>query len=144
MKHLIFSAFILVFFLSFISPVNAGDKSKELIPIFANAQKEAVKDVLTCFRKGATAEKWGNALKDLVGAEIGMINYGVSYKSDKLYSKLASDLPPTQYPLFGFRVFEKRLKNAGYEFSSFNEPFTGKHYLRFANSYDKITGIVFK
>ena len=144
MKQLIFSAFMFGLILSFTPQVYAEDNSKALIPFFANAQKEAIKNVLTCFREGAPTEQWGNALKDLVAAEIGMINYGVSYRSDKLYSNLASDLPPTQYPLFGYRVFKKRLKNAGYELSSFDESFSGIHLLRLSNTYDKTVGIEFK
>jgi len=144
MRQLIFSALMFGLILSFTPQVYADDNSKELIPIFATAQKEAIKNILICFREGAPTEQWGKALKDLVAAEIGMINYGVSYRSDKLYSNLASDLSPTSYPLFGYRVFKKRLKNAGYELSSFDEPFSGRHLLRSFNSYDKTVGIEFK
>ncbi len=144
MKHLIFSTFMIIFILSFTPHAFAEKNSKERIVRFAKAHHEAVSDILTCFREGASNQEWGKALQDIVMAEIGLINSNDDYKSSKLYSKLANDLAPTQYPLFGFRIFENRLKNSGYEFSSFNEPFSGQHLLRFSRSYDKTVKIEFK
>jgi hypothetical protein len=143
MKHFIFSIF-LIFILSLAPHAFAENNSKERIALFAKAQQKAVSDILTCFREGASNQEWGKALQDLVMAEIGLINSDVSYKSDKLYSKLANDLTPTQYPLFGFRVYEKRLRDTGYEFLSFDDPFSGQHLMRFSGSYDKAVKIEFK
>lgn len=144
MKQFILSTFMIIFILSCTPHVFAESNSNERISFFTKAQHQAVADVLTCFRKGGVNQEWGKALQDIVMAEIGLINSDVSYKSDKLYSKLANDLSSTQYPLFGFRVFEKRLNNTGYKFSSFGEPFSGQHLLRFSGSYDKTVKIDFK
>lgn len=121
----------------------AGSQNQDLLQVYRNSQKQALAHILKCFREGAERRDWSKGIRSLVRAEMGMINYGVSYRGENFYSKLAEDLGPSQYALIGWRIFVKRLQNMGYDFASPDKMLQGSYRIRPANSSEPYVSIRF-
>jgi len=96
------------------------------VSLFWNDQEQAVDKVLTHFRHGAPAAAWGEALRDLVSAESGLLAYGVSFRDERLYGPLAVGLAPGQHHVLGWRIFGRRLGRLGFPVEPAAMTFTGQ------------------
>jgi len=93
--------------------VQAGDPRTNLMPVFIQKQQESIGKIMNCFVQGAGPSEWSISMRDLMTAEMGMINYGVSYLDSRMYSRFADGLDPAAYPLFGWNVFQSRYAELG-------------------------------
>jgi hypothetical protein len=90
-----------------VSAANASD----MYGYFLEKQSKALPAIIhQCLVKGDDAA-CGNAMRDLVQAEMGMVSYGKNYLDEDLYSRLSSDLGDHQHRRFAWRVLQERLKN---------------------------------
>ena len=109
----------MVFISTFQVDILQAGGSRSLMPVFIEKQQESIGAIMNCFLKGAGPSEWSLPIRDLMTAEMGMISYGVSYLDPRMHSRLAEGLGPTDYPLFGFRVFHKRyVDNGGIQFKA--------------------------
>lgn len=92
--------------------VQAGG-SRNLMPVFMQKQQESIGKIMECFVQVASPSEWALPIRDLLTAEMGMINYGISYLDPRMYSRFAEGLGPSEYPLFGWRVFQSRYADLG-------------------------------
>ncbi len=86
-------------------------------------QQKAAKDLITALVQGRDQSLWATPVRDLVSAETCMLSYGGGYTSNRLYGRLAKDLKPGEFRKFGWRVFNARLNETGFELEPANSSF---------------------
>jgi len=104
----------------------AGDENYMITRMW-DRQKEGIEGVIQCFKNDCSPIGYKEHLLKIVSAESSLISYGVSPKDKRLVSHLATDVRSmSDFPIFAYRLFKKRL----YEMTGFvpspDGPFRGQ------------------
>ncbi len=107
MKKIIFM--IIAASLYFMSTALADDRNYMMSRMWER-QEAGIEGVIQCFKSDCQPSEYREHLFRIVSAETNLISYGISPKDRRLVSRLASDVKSiADFPVFGYRIFKKRL-----------------------------------
>jgi len=108
MKKIIFMAIAAILCVEGIAM--AGEADYMISRMWAR-QDSGIQGLLQCFKRDCAPAEYKEHALQIISAEINLMAYGISPKNQKLVSNLASDVKSTSdYPIFAYRVFKKKLK----------------------------------
>jgi hypothetical protein len=108
MKKIIFM--VIASILCFEGMAMAGE-ADYMISRMWERQEIGVQGLLQCFKRDCPPAEYKEPALQIISAEINLMAYGISPKNQRLISNLASDVKSTSdYPVFAYRVFKKKLR----------------------------------
>lgn len=108
MKKIIFM--VIASILCFEGMAMAGD-ADYMISRMWERQESGVQGLLQCFKRDCHPAEYKEPLVQIISSETNLMAYGISPKNQRLVSNMASDVKSTSdFPIFAYRVFKKKLK----------------------------------
>lgn len=145
MKKIIF--FAIAVSLCLAGAAVAGDNGF-MVSRMMERQSQGIDGVLACFKNDCLASDYKEHLLKIVSAETNLMVFGVSPKDKRLVSNLASDVrTPADLPIFGYRLFKRRLQELTGFSPSPEGSFKGNSFKVFSNSdttTNMLTAVSFK